>query len=195
MSNAEQFGTGVRIGVIMGSDSDLKIMRHTGRALKALGLTYGVDYEDRIVSAHRTPEHMADYAQTAEERGIEVIVAGAGGSSHLQGMTESFLSKTLVETFAVVITSTPDVMNRSLGSVIGMPEGVPLAITGQNEAGAFNAGMLAFKVLAHNDPAMRETYLHYRQQLADQVIAKDNLLREIGAEAYLGRQALGVELK
>lgn len=194
MSNGEQFNEGVRIGVIMGSDSDLKVMRHTGRALRKLGLKYGVDYEDRVVSAHRTPEHMAKYAQTAESRGLEVVVIGAGGSGHLQGMTESFLAKTLVETFAVVITSNPDVMNRSLGSVIGMPEGVPLAVAGQNEAGAFNAGLLAFKVLARSDSDMRETYLNYRQHLADEVMEKDNRLRALGAEAYLQHQALAKEL-
>lgn len=194
MSNGEQFNEGVRIGVIMGSVSDLKVMRHTGRALRALGLKYGIDYEDRVVSAHRTPEHMAEYAQEAEARGLEVIVAGAGGSSHLQGMTESLLAKTMVEAFAVVITSNPDVMNRSLGSVIGMPEGVPLAVAGQNEAGAFNAGMLAFKVLARGDPDMRETYLRYREGLADQVMEKDSLLRTLGAEAYLQHQVLATEL-
>lgn len=187
--SARSLGEGPKIAVIMGSPSDLEIMKHTGRALRDLGMEYGIDYEDRVVSAHRTPERMAEFAQSAEENGLEVVVAGAGGSSHLQGMIESFARHTMIETIGVVITSNPDVMNRSLGSCIGMPEGVPLSLAGQNQAGAYNAGMLAFKLLARGNPDMRQRYMKLRELLAEKADKADLRLQAAGADAYLAEEA------
>ncbi len=171
----------LRIGIIMGSDSDLKVMQHVGRALTTLGLTQGEDYEERVISAHRTPKRMMEYAATAEDRDLHVIVAGAGGSAHLPGMVAS---ETILPVLGVAITSSPDTLNRALGSMIGMPEGKPLA-TFQGEAGAFNAGLFAARILMLGDPALREAYRLYESGLEEAVIAKDVRLAEIGAEKYL----------
>lgn len=171
----------LKVGIIMGSDSDLKVMQHAGRALTRLGMSQGQDYEERVISAHRTPRRMMEYAALAEERGLRLIIAGAGGSAHLPGMVAS---ETLLPVVGVAITSSPDTLNRALGSMIGMPEGKPLA-TFQGEAGAFNAGLFAARMLAINDPALREAYLEYEQGLEQTVVAKDGRLAEIGAERYL----------
>lgn len=170
-----------RIGIIMGSDSDLGTMRHVGRALTKLGLEHGKDYEERVVSAHRTPEAMNAYARGAAEKGLQVIVAGAGGSGHLPGMVAS---ETFLPVLGVAVTKSPDTLNRALGSMIGMPEGKPLA-TFQAEAGAFNAGLFAVRLLALHDPALRMAYKEYDEELKVAVYAKDERLAEIGAEAYL----------
>lgn len=171
----------LRIGVIMGSDSDLKVMRHVGRALTTLGLEQGQDYEERVISAHRTPKRMMDYAAAAEDRGLSVIIAGAGGSAHLPGMVAS---ETVLPVLGVAITSNPDTLNRALGSMIGMPEGKPLA-TFQGEAGAFNAGLFAGRILIPTNPDLRDAYKAYEAGLEEAVIAKDSRLAEIGAEQYL----------
>ncbi len=171
----------LRVGIIMGSDSDLGVMQHTGAALAELGLAYNVDYEERVISAHRTPDAMTEYAATAATRGLQVIVAGAGGSAHLPGMVAS---ETSLPVLGVAITSSPDTLNRALGSMIGMPKGKPLA-TFQGEAGAFNAGLFTARILAATDPSVREAYARYEQALADEVRGKDKRLKELGAAAYL----------
>ena len=168
----------MRVGIIMGSDSDLETMRHVGRALSKLGLTSKVDYEERIISAHRTPGAMVQYATQAEARGLKVIIAGA---AHLPGMVAS---ETIVPVLGVAITSSPDTLNRALGSMIGMPEGKPLA-TFQGESGAFNAGLFTARILATNEPILREAYINYERKLQEVVIEKDYSLEELGAEAYL----------
>lgn len=173
----------LRVGIIMGSDSDLGVMRHVGRALRTLGLRANADYEERVVSAHRTPGEMAGYARTALERGLEVIVAGAGGSAHLPGMVAS---ETVLPVLGVAVTSSPDTLNRALGSMIGMPEGKPLA-TFQGESGAFNAGLFAVRLLALGDPGLRRRYQDYDLAQGQEVRAKDALLRSLGAEGYLLR--------
>jgi 5-(carboxyamino)imidazole ribonucleotide mutase len=171
----------LRIGIIMGSDSDLGTMRHAGRALTKLGLKSTVDYEERVTSVHRTPELAREYAATAESRGIRAIVAGAGGSAHLPGIVAS---ETIVPVLGVAITKNPDVMNRALGSMIGMPEGKPLA-TFQGEAGAFNAGLFATRFLFAENPQLLEAYRLYQSALSSDVRAKDSTLKELGAEEYL----------
>ena len=182
MASGEQ----LRVGIIMGSDSDLKVMRHAGRALRTLGMLQGVHYEDRIVSAHRTPHQMSEYAATAEERGLRLIIAGAGGSAHLPGMVAS---ETTLPVLGVSITDNPDVMNRALGSMIGMPEGKPLAVF-QGPAGAFNAGLFAGRVLMATDQGMRAAYEAYElNMLLNPVLGKDRNLRELGAEEYLNQPA------
>ena len=172
---------GLRVGVIMGSDSDLTTMRHVGRALTLLGLRATVDYEDRVISAHRTPRAMATYAATAAARGLQVVVAGAGGSAHLPGMVAS---ETSLPVLGVAITSSPDTMNRALGSMIGMPEGKPLAVF-QGAAGAFNAGLFAARIVALGDPALARALEAYDAGLAATVEGKDRRLAALGAESYL----------
>jgi phosphoribosylaminoimidazole carboxylase PurE protein len=173
----------LRVGIIMGSDSDLNVMRHVGRALTGLGLVSNVDYEERVISAHRTPDKMAKYARTAVERGLRVIVAGAGGSAHLPGMVAS---ETTVPVLGVAITPNLDTLSRALGSMIGMPEGKPLA-TFQGEAGAFNAGLFAVRILALQDGDLRRAYEAYDLALAEEAAGKDALLASLGADAYLSR--------
>jgi 5-(carboxyamino)imidazole ribonucleotide mutase len=171
----------LRIGIIMGSDSDLEVMRHVGRALATLGLQSNTDYEERVISAHRTPQLMAKYAAGAADRGLKMIIAGAGGSAHLPGMVAS---ETLLPVLGVAITSSPDTLNRALGSMIGMPEGKPLA-TFQGKAGAFNAGLFAARLLLPFDAELSAAYAEYESQLATLVAEKDARLAELGAEAYL----------
>lgn len=180
MTKHQEQDPNLRVGIIMGSDSDLKVMRHVGRALTTLGLKSNFDYEERVVSAHRTPAWMAEYAGGAQERGLQVIVAGAGGSAHLPGMTAS---ETILPVIGVAITGSPDVLNPALGSMVRMPEGKPLASM-QGEAGAFNAGLFAARILALHDPALQEAYRAYESDLELQVMKKDANLAELGAAGY-----------
>ena len=174
-------GSGLRVGVIMGSDSDLATMRHVGRALQAVGLAPTVDYEERVISAHRTPDRMAAYAAAAAGRGLRVIVAGAGGSAHLPGMVAS---ETLLPVVGVAVTSAPDTLNRALGSMIGMPEGKPLA-TFQGPAGAYNAGLFAARILALTDVVVARALAGHDAALAEAVEERDRRLAAGGADAYL----------
>jgi 5-(carboxyamino)imidazole ribonucleotide mutase len=171
----------LRVGVIMGSDSDLPVMRHVGRALTALGLAAGTDYEERVVSAHRTPRVMARYAFEAGGRGLQVIVAGAGGSAHLPGMVAA---ETVLPVLGVAVTSSPDTLNRALGSMIGMPEGVPLAVF-QGPAGAWNAGLFAARLLALHDEGLRTALVALAAAAVDAVGQRDRRLADWGAERYL----------
>lgn len=139
MADAER----LRVGLIMGSDSDWSTVEQAGFALQAGGLEERLDYETRVISAHRTTEHMMNYAATADERGLKVIIPFAGGSAHLQGMVSS---ETALPVLGVAVTSKPEIMNRALGSLIGMPEGKPL-ITFQSVFGARAAGKLALKII------------------------------------------------
>jgi phosphoribosylaminoimidazole carboxylase PurE protein len=171
----------LRVGVIMGSDSDLSTMIHVGRALQKFNLEETIDYEERIVSAHRTPEWRSRYAKSAENRGLKVIIAGAGGSAALPGDTAS---ETILPVLGVAITKNPEVMNRALGSTIGMPEGKPLAVF-QGEQGAFNAGLFAVRIMALFDPELRQAYTQYEAVMASDVMSKDSTLKQIGAVEYL----------
>ncbi len=170
----------LRIGIIMGSDSDLTVMRHVGRALNILGLIGKKDYEERIISAHRTPRQMMEYATQAQGRGLRVIVAGAGGSAHLPGMVAS---ETILPVLGVAITSSPDTLNRALGSMIGMPEGKPLA-SFQGESGAFNAGLFAARILATHELQLRKSYYDYEASLVRSVLEKDTKLSVLGSINY-----------
>lgn len=135
----------LRVGVIMGSDSDMGTMREATRALREVGgLEPTVGYEAGVVSAHRTPKLMGDYAKQAAGRGVDVIIAGAGGSAHLPGMVAS---ETGLPVLGVAVTSSPEDMNRALGALIGMPDGKPL-VTFQTGKGAYQAGVLASRILA-----------------------------------------------
>ncbi|NBU02938.1 MAG: 5-(carboxyamino)imidazole ribonucleotide mutase [Bacteroidetes bacterium] len=135
-----------KIGIIMGSDSDLPVMKEAGAVLDALG----VDYELTVVSAHRTPKRLMEYAESAASRGLEVIVAGAGGAAHLPGMVASFTHLPVIG--VPVQTKTMSGMD-SLYSIVQMPPGVPVATVAIN--GAKNAGILAAQILSVGDKAGR----------------------------------------
>jgi 5-(carboxyamino)imidazole ribonucleotide mutase len=153
-----------RVGVIMGSDSDLPTMQ---AAIDVLA-EFGVGHEVRIVSAHRTPDVMADYARTAADRGIEVIIAGAGGAAHLPGMTASMTPLPVIG--VPVPLAHLDGMD-SLLSIVQMPKGIPVATVGVGNA--TNAGLLAVRILAATDRALRERMVQYQEGLAAMVLEKD----------------------
>jgi len=151
------------VGVIMGSNSDLDIMQAAPDALEL----FDVPYEVRIISAHRTPDEMRDYAQTARKRGIRLIIAGAGGSAHLQGMTAVFAD---VPVLAVPIKR-DNHDHEALWSNIKMPKGAPLATFPEN--GAYNAGLFAVEMLAMNDETLFDKYHEFRDKQRQDVIALD----------------------
>ncbi|MDP2123054.1 MAG: 5-(carboxyamino)imidazole ribonucleotide mutase [Parvibaculum sp.] len=143
------------VGIIMGSQSDWPTMKHAAEALKALG----VAHETRIVSAHRTPDRMVDYAKSARDRGLKVIIAGAGGAAHLPGMTASL---TALPVFGVPIQSKALSGQDSLLSIVQMPGGIPVGTLAIGEAGAKNAGLLAAAVLALSDAGLAKRLDAYR---------------------------------
>lgn len=132
------------VGVVMGSNSDWKVMSQACEMLKQ----FGVPHEAKVVSAHRTPDAMFEYAETAAERGIQVIIAGAGGAAHLPGM---IASKTIVPVLGVPVTSRALKGLDSLLSIAQMPKGIPVATFAIGEPGAANAGLFAVSMLANND--------------------------------------------
>lgn len=166
------------VGIAMGSDSDLKIMQHVGLALDE----FSVPYEERVISAHRTPEKMMKYGHEAVGRGLKVLVAGAGGSAHLPGM---LASETRLPVLGVAIESSPDPTNAALGSMVRMPKGAPLATMGKNEAAASNAGLEAVRILALSDPELAAQYEEWMARQAQEVETKDASLLELGAKQYL----------
>jgi 5-(carboxyamino)imidazole ribonucleotide mutase len=152
------------VGVIMGSKSDWETMRHAAAALR----DFGVAHECRVVSAHRTPEWMMQYAHTAESRGLEVIIAGAGGAAHLPGMVAGH---TLLPVIGVPIQSRALNGLDSLLSIVQMPAGVPVATMAIGRAGATNAALLAVAILAATRSELRDALRRYRQERAAQVMA------------------------
>lgn len=152
----------VEVGIIMGSKSDLPIMKEAAEMLELLG----VSYEMNIVSAHRTPERMYDYAKTAANRGLKVIVAGAGGAAHLPGMTASLTALPVV---GVPIKSSNSIDGwDSVLSILQMPGGVPVATVALN--GAKNAGILAAQIVAAGNPKLLQKIEAYKNQLRDKVL-------------------------
>src|SRR5262249_44201848 len=147
------------VGVIMGSRSDWETMRHAAETLAELG----VPHETRIVSAHRTPQWMAEYATTAEERGLEGIVAGAGGAAHLPGMVAAH---TVLPVLGVPVESAALRGLDSLLSIVQMPGGVPVATFAIGRAGATNAALLAAAILSAKRPELRERLRRHREQQA-----------------------------
>jgi 5-(carboxyamino)imidazole ribonucleotide mutase len=150
------------IGIIMGSRSDWETMRHAAGTLDALG----VAYETKVVSAHRTPERLYDYAKGAATRGLKVIVAGAGGAAHLPGMAASM---TTLPVLGVPVESQALSGLDSLLSIVQMPAGVPVGTLAIGRAGAVNAGLLAAAILAGNDPALAGRLAAWRQAQTDAV--------------------------
>lgn len=154
-----------RVGVIMGSQSDWATMSHTADMLNQLGIAH----ECRVVSAHRTPDLLFDYATTAFERGLKVIIAGAGGAAHLPGMCAA---KTHLPVLGVPVQSSMLSGVDSLLSIVQMPAGVPTATLAIGKAGAINAALLAASILANEDDDVREALQKFRQQQTDAVLAK-----------------------
>jgi 5-(carboxyamino)imidazole ribonucleotide mutase len=151
------------VGIIMGSKSDWETMRHADEMLAR----FDVPHECRIVSAHRTPQWLAEYAQTAEERGLEVIIAGAGGAAHLPGMAAA---QTLLPVLGVPVQSQALQGLDSLLSIVQMPGGVPVATLAIGKAGATNAALLAVSILANSRPELREKLRKFRQEQTDGVL-------------------------
>ena len=152
------------VGVVMGSQSDWDVMQHAARVLK----DFGVAYEARVVSAHRTPDVMFEYAQSARERGLACIIAGAGGAAHLPGM---IASKTTLPVLGVPVPSRHLAGQDSLYSIVQMPKGIPVATFAIGEAGAANAGLFAVSLLAAADPGLTQKLAEYRERLREQVAA------------------------
>ena len=155
------------VGIIMGSDSDLDTMREAARVLEE----FGVAHELRIVSAHRTPDAMADYARTARGRGLKVIIAGAGGAAHLPGMTAAH---TTLPVIGVPVQSKALSGVDSLLSIVQMPGGVPVATVAIGNAR--NAGILAIQILATAQPALHAKLEAFRQRQAEESMRKNDKL-------------------
>lgn len=150
------------VSVIMGSQSDWETMRHATQTLEALG----VRFEARIVSAHRTPDRLYEFAKLAKERGIKVIIAGAGGAAHLPGMTAAM---TPLPVLGVPVQSKALSGNDSLLSIVQMPAGIPVGTLAIGKAGATNAALLAASILANNDEALADRLDAYRKQQTESV--------------------------
>lgn len=153
------------VGVIMGSKSDWETMQQAAIILR----DFGVPHECRVVSAHRTPDLMVEYAHTAAERGLELIIAGAGGAAHLPGMVAGH---TLLPVIGVPIQSRALNGLDSLLSIVQMPAGVPVATMAIGKAGATNAGLLAVSILGTTRPVLREALRQFREERARQVMAE-----------------------
>jgi 5-(carboxyamino)imidazole ribonucleotide mutase len=163
------------VGIIMGSDSDLPVLKEAAEVLEVFEL----EYEITIVSAHRTPGRMFEYAKEAEERGIEVIIAGAGGAAHLPGMVASI---TPLPVIGVPIKTSFLQGIDSLLSIVQMPAGVPVATVAINNAK--NAGILAAEILGVGHPKIREKVKQYKEKLEKMVFKKADTLRKIGYKKY-----------
>jgi 5-(carboxyamino)imidazole ribonucleotide mutase len=151
------------VGIIMGSKSDWETMSHAAKTLEELE----VPFEVRVVSAHRTPDLLFEYAGSAEQRGIEVIIAGAGGAAHLPGMASS---KTLLPVLGVPVESKSLKGIDSLLSIVQMPAGVPVGALAIGRAGAVNAALLAASILANGRPQIREALRRFRQAQTQAVL-------------------------
>jgi 5-(carboxyamino)imidazole ribonucleotide mutase len=158
-----------RVGIIMGSDSDLRVMQAAADILGELGVEWELD----IVSAHRTPERLYDYAASAEARGLRVIIAGAGGAAHLPGMVAAI---SVLPVIGVPVSATKLEGEDALLSIVQMPAGVPVATVAIDNA--TNAGILAAQMLATADDALRARLAGYKNGLRDKVLAKAEAARQ-----------------
>jgi len=153
-----------KVGVVMGSQSDWDVMQHAAKVLK----DFGVPFEHNVVSAHRTPDAMFEYAESARERGLACIIAGAGGSAHLPGM---IASKTTLPVLGVPVPSRHLAGQDSLYSIVQMPKGIPVATFAIGEAGAANAALFAVALLANADASLAKKLSEYRDKMREQVAA------------------------
>jgi 5-(carboxyamino)imidazole ribonucleotide mutase len=154
------------VGIIMGSKSDWETMRHAKEMLDR----FGVPSEAKIVSAHRTPQWMVEYASSAAERGLQIIIAGAGGAAHLPGMTAA---NTLLPVLGVPVESKALNGLDSLLSIVQMPGGIPVGTLAIGKSGAQNAALLAVAILANHDPALREKLRVFREEQATKVRSEE----------------------
>ena len=155
-----------QIGIIMGSNSDWAVMQHAAAVLKQ----FGIAYETRVVSAHRTPDLMFEYAETARERGLQAIIAGAGGAAHLPGMVAA---KTTLPVLGVPVPSKYLRGEDSLLSIVQMPKGIPVATFAIGEAGAANAALFATALLANHDAAIAQKLADFRETQRQTVLAME----------------------
>ena len=165
------------VGVIMGSASDWETMEHTTKTLEELG----VAFESRVVSAHRTPDLLFEYASEAEKRGIEVIIAGAGGAAHLPGMTAA---KTVLPVLGVPVESKALKGLDSLLAIAQMPGGIPVGTLAIGKAGAINAALLAAAIVGNKHPEIREALRRFRAAQTEKVLANpDPAIAALGSVA------------
>ncbi len=165
-----------KVGIVMGSDSDMPVMAKAADILEQLG----VDYEMTIISAHREPDVFFEYAKTAEEKGFKVIIAGAGMAAHLPGMCAAIFPMPVI---GIPMHTTSLGGRDSLYSIVQMPSGIPVATVAIN--GGANAGILAAKILAVSDGELLERLKKYSADLRNQVVAKDEKLQKLGHKEYL----------
>jgi 5-(carboxyamino)imidazole ribonucleotide mutase len=174
--NSSTFQLNTMIGIIMGSDSDLPVMRQAAEVLQS----FDIPFEISVVSAHRTPEHMIEYAKSAHQRGLKVIIAGAGGAAHLPGMVASV---TPLPVIGVPVKSSNSIDGwDSILSILQMPNGVPVATVALNAAK--NAGLLAAQIMGSHDATILEKMQAYKQKMAEEVLEKAKKLEEKGFEEY-----------
>ena len=164
-----------KVGIVMGSDSDMPVMAKAADMLEK----FGIEYEMTIISAHREPDVFFEYAKTAEDKGFKVIIAGAGMAAHLPGMCAAIFPMPVI---GIPMHTTSLGGRDSLYSIVQMPSGIPVATVAIN--GGVNAGLLAAKILAASDPELLAKVKAYAAELKDQVVAKDAKLQEVGYKNY-----------
>ena len=164
-----------KVGIVMGSDSDMPVMAKAADMLEK----FGIEYEMTIISAHREPDVFFEYAKTAEDKGFKVIIAGAGMAAHLPGMCAAIFPMPVI---GIPMHTTSLGGRDSLYSIVQMPSGLPVATVAIN--GGANAGILAAKILAASDPELLAKVKAYAAELKDQVVAKDAKLQEVGYKNY-----------
>ena len=164
-----------KVGIVMGSDSDMPVMAKAADILDK----FGIDYEMKIISAHREPDIFFDWAKTAEDRGIKVIIAGAGMAAHLPGMCAALFPMPVI---GIPMHTTSLGGRDSLYSIVQMPSGIPVATVAIN--GGANAGILAAKILAVSEPELLDKLKAYTEDMRNQVVAKDAKLQETGYKNY-----------
>ncbi|MFN2363268.1 MAG: 5-(carboxyamino)imidazole ribonucleotide mutase [Halarsenatibacteraceae bacterium] len=167
-----------RVGIIMGSDSDLPVMKEAAEILDQ----FEIEYELTVVSAHRTPARLYNYAETAEDKGLDVIIAGAGGAAHLPGMVAAL---TTVPVIGVPVKTSKLSGLDSLYSIVQMPPGVPVATVAIN--GAKNAALLAVQILARSDEGLNQKLKNYRKEMKEKVLDTAVTLEDMGYQDYLER--------
>ncbi len=167
-----------KVGIVMGSDSDLPVMSKAAAMLEK----FGIDYEMTVISAHRMPDVFFDYANTAKEKGLSVIIAGAGGAAHLPGMCAAIFPLPVIG--VPIHTKTLSGVD-SLYSIVQMPSGIPVATVAID--GAANAGILAAKMLAIGDPELLSKIEAYKDELKSGVMAKKEKLEKIGYKEYMNQ--------
>ena len=164
-----------QVGIVMGSDSDMPVMAKAAEILDK----FGIDYEMKVISAHRAPDVFFDYAKSAEEKGFKVIIAGAGMAAHLPGMCAAIFPMPVI---GIPMHTTSLGGRDSLYSIVQMPTGIPVATVAIN--GGANAGILAAKILATSNPEILDQLKNYSENMKQQMLAKDEKLQKFGYKEY-----------